>query len=92
MTITTETISCVSDVWSAISEAAQEADAHGLTMLKGVAQKFDNLCDELIDQAGDEGAEVYGMLCKAREFDRATYRQADKARRSELLNDQENQS
>ena len=54
-------------------------------MLKGVAQNFDNLCDELINQAGDEGAEGFEMLCKVREFDRATYRQADKARRRELF-------
>lgn len=86
MTITTETISCVSDVWSAISEAAQEADAHGLTMLKNVARKFDNLCDDLIDQAGGEGADVYRLICNTREFGRTNYHQEDKARRSELLN------
>lgn len=85
MTITTETILCVREVWDAISEATQDADAYGLTMLKGVAQKFDNLCDELINQAGDEGSEGFVMLCKAREFDRATYRQADTARRRELF-------
>ena len=87
MTTTIETISCVRDVWSALSEAAQDADAHGLTMLKGVAVKFDNLCDELIDQAGDEDNASYEMLCNAREFGRADYRLEDKARRSELLND-----
>lgn len=85
MTITIETISCVRDVWSAISEAAREADAHGLTMLKGVATKFDNLCDELIDQAGDEGNTSYELLCNERELGRADYRFANKARRSELL-------
>lgn len=86
MTITTETILCVREVWDALIEAAQEADAHGLTMLKNVARKFDNLCDDLIDQAGDEDAEVYRVLCNAREFGRTNYDEEDKARRSELLN------
>ena len=86
MTITIETTTYVREVWGALCEAAQEADAHGLTMLKGVAQKFDNLCDELIDQAGDEGTAVSGMLCNAREFGRADFRLEVKARRSELLN------
>ena len=63
MTITTETILCVREVWDALSEATQDADAYGLTMLKAVAQNFDSLCDELINQAGDEGSEVFGMLC-----------------------------
>lgn len=84
MTITIETISCVRDVWTALSEAAQEADTLGLISLQEVASKFDCLCDELIDQAGDERNASYELLINARKSGRDDYRLQDELR-SEFL-------